>query len=395
MITTPDLTAGQPFNVNDWKTHLIDPDKKDAVWGRQLFTVNKPNLRTAFASSGFIGTYSLDFELIRQYANGNQPVELYKVQFDPQDKQAIYTGLNWDIAPIIPTLRSRVLKDMSLVPQDVLCEAIDPIANSKKNMDKLRLKAQPIVDKKLKQFSDKLGLEQPMKSGYSKKVLSTPFDSEMDLSSDDEIDLLMSKEAGYYNFNVEMANELGIKAIFEYNNYSELSLLLDKDAFDYGMCAYRTYTNVTDGMPTFQYLRPDKLFVGSSKYADYHDINMWYYPVPATLADVKDYFGDELTDADAKQIWEQAGKRRPSDMSSSATGYANDWRQWDYGDLMKIEIDMFYFEVKTQDILTYEETTTKTGGKKLKKKPFDYTVPKEKESEGTKKKKNFWAEVWY
>ncbi len=392
MITTPDLTAGQPFNVNDWKTHLIDPEKKDAVWGKNIFEVNKPNLRTAFASSGFIGTYSLDFEMIRQYANGNQPEAIYKVQFDPQDKQAKYTGLNWGIAPIIPTLRSRVLKEMASVPQDVLCEAIDPIANSKKNMDKLRLKAEPIVNKQLKKFALKMGLQTPMKANYSKKILNTPFDSSTEFESDEEIDLLMSKEAGYYNFNVEMANELAIKSILEYNNFSEISLLLDKDAFDYGMCAYRTYMNVTDGMPTFQYLRPDKIHVGGSKYADYSDVNMWYYPVPATLADVKDYFGDDLTEEDAKAIWEQSAKRRPSDISTYPIGYTSDWRHWNYGDLMKIEVDMFYFEVKTQDVLTYEESITKTGGKKLKKKPFDYTPPKDGEK---KSKKNFWAEVWY
>src|SRR6185436_18672731 len=113
------------YDINSFETHLIDPEKKDSKWGAEIFKQNRINLKNAFAGGGSIGSYNIDFDLIRQYANGNQPIEIYRVQFDPQDKQAIYTGLNWNIAPIIPTLRSRVLKEMDSVPSEIDCQAVD------------------------------------------------------------------------------------------------------------------------------------------------------------------------------------------------------------------------------------------------------------------------------
>ncbi len=390
------MTQGS-YQISDWNTHLVDPEKKDAKWGYNIFISNKPYLRTAFASGGQLGTYSLDYDLIRQYAYGNQPENIYRVMFDPQDKQAIYTGLNWTVASPIPTLRARILKDMADVPSDVNCQAVDEMANNQRNMDKLRLKAQPIIDKKLAQFSAKMGLDVPMKSGFDKQILNTPMQQSPDLGleteSDDEIDIYMDKESGYYNSDVELANELAIKAIFEYNDFEKIRLMLHEDAFDYGIGAFRTYISTADGMPKFQYLRPDRVFVQRSKYRDFNDINMWYYPVPATLAEIRDYFGDELTENDAKEIWEGAAKRRPADYSAYPSWYTWDWRRWNYDDLSKIEIDMFYFEVKTTNMSTYEVSTTKGGTKKYKKKSLEYEQPEE--SIYDKKKVNYSAEVWY
>jgi hypothetical protein len=385
------------YTVNNFKTHLIPTSQKTADWGYKVFISNKHLLSSAFVSINSANTansFNLDYDLIRQYAQGNQPDSIYRVQFDPQQKQAIYTGLNWAIAPVIPTLRTRVLKELSQVPLDVVCEAVDEMANSKKNMDRLRLMAQPILDKKLARLSQKMGLERPIKSGFDKEILNKPQggtipDLGLDLSDDDEVDIYMDREAGYYNTNVEIANELGIKAIFEYNNFDEITKYLDEDLFDYGVCAYRRYTSTVTGMPTFQYLRTDKIFIQRSRYKDFRDANMWYYPVNASLADILDYFGDELTEADVKEIWEKANKRMPPELSGNASSFGFDWRRWNYGDLTRIEVDLSYFEFKSQNILSYEVSKTKNGSNKLKPKEYDY------QPTGEKRKENYYAEVWY
>ncbi len=91
----------QSWALNNFKTHMIDTSKKDAKWGYNVFISNKHLLSSAFISINSANTansYNIDYDLIRQYAMGNQPDSIYKVMFDPQQKQAIYTGLNWAIA---------------------------------------------------------------------------------------------------------------------------------------------------------------------------------------------------------------------------------------------------------------------------------------------------------
>lgn len=398
----PDIQINQPraagdYDINNYLTHLIPPEKKDEKWAYNIFVENRRYMNVAFG-----GWYwNQDADLIKQFAYGNQPVSRYKIVFDPQDKESVYMGLNWDIAPVIPPLRQRVLAELNNIPTEVECEAVDEMANSQRNMDKLRLKAQSILDEKLKGWSQRMGYDRPMKSGFDKKILNSPMnevdgmkDFQLNLENDDELNIYMDRDSGYYNQDIELANELAIQAIFKHTGFNDILIMCKDDTFDYGICAFRSYIDSYTGLPVFQYLNPSRLWIQKSKYKDYHDVNMWYYAVPSTLADLIDYFGNDISEQEARDIWDKSAKRRPTEwVNGYPSGYNWDWRRWSYGDLRKVEIDMFYFEVKTNDYITYEVSKTKTGGVKMKKKTLDYEPPKESQNE--KRKQNYWAECWY
>ncbi len=377
------------LSLSSWDTHLIDPSKKTAEWGYDFFITNKGTQRPAFG-----GWYqNFDPLLIRQFAYGNQPIERYKVQFDPQDKESIYLGLNWGIAPVIPVLRQRLLAELAQVSTTPQVTAIDDLANNQRNMDRLRLKVQPIIDEKLRMFSAKMGYDRPMKSNFDQQILNNPMSKvkgmeelQLNFENDDELNMIF--DGGYYSQKAETAEELTIKAILEYNQFDEFKTLLDEDAVDFGMCAFRTYIDNFTGMPRFQYMEPFKLYLPHSRYKDYRDAQMWYYRPPATLTDVLEQFGNELSEEDAKMIWEKASKKNPTDYNSYNL-YGWDWRRWNYNDLKNIQVDLYYFEFKSPNCVTYEVAETKNGKKKLKKKSFDY------EGNGTKKKQTYWAEVVY
>jgi len=392
MSNTTDKTSIASLNIYDWKTHAIDPSKKTAEWGADLFLSSR-NLMRPIYGGWYNGQNSYDATLIRQFAEGNQPIERYKVDFDPQDKQAMYMGMNWDIAPIIPQIRQRILADLNKIPASISCNAIDPLANQKKLNDKKLLMIQPILDRKLAQLSKKMGLERPIKSEFDKQVLRKPLGGEgmpnvdIDFENEAELDMLMNSE--YYSMDIEIAQEITQKAIFDYNQFDEMSKLLKEDAIDFGMSTHRLYIDNFTGMPKMQYMYPYKCFIMWSKFKDYHDANMWYYRPAATLVDVLEQFGHLLTIEDVKMIWDKASHRQATDYPSYGL-YGFDWRRWNMADLRKVEIDMYYFEVKSPDVITYEESKTKTGKPKIKRKPNDYEVDGE-----DKKKQVYWAECVY
>jgi len=304
----------------------------------------------------------------------------------------MYMGMNWAIAPVIPQIRQRILADLNKIPATISCNAIDPLANQKKLNDKKILQIQPIIDRKLAKLSAKMGLQTPIKSGFDKKILKNPVSGDMpnvelDYENEDELNMLMNSE--YYSMNVEIAQEITQKAIFDYNQFDEMSKLLKEDAVDFGLSTHRLYIDNFTGMPKMQYMYPYKCYIMYSKFKDYHDANMWYYRPAATLVDVLEQFGHLLTMDDVKMIWDKAGHRQVTDYPSYNM-YGFDWRRWNMADLRKIEIDMYYFEVKSPDTVTYEKSKTKNGKTKLKKKPNDY-VPDDAE----KTKEVYWAECVY
>ncbi len=144
------------LDANDFRTHLIPPEEKTAEWGRSVFIATRPYLKAAFGGGygiAYNNSNNYDAQLIRQFAEGNQPESRYVVTFDPQDKTGEYYPLNWGIAPVIPQTRNRVLADLWKIPTAVQCMAVDELANNQRNLDRLRLKAEPLLNQKLAQLS--------------------------------------------------------------------------------------------------------------------------------------------------------------------------------------------------------------------------------------------------
>jgi hypothetical protein len=98
-------------------------------------------------------------------------------------------------------------------------------------------------------------------------------------------------------------------------------------------------------------------------------------------------FGHVLNEEAAKEIWQKSVKRKEVDFPSYNI-YGWDWRRWNNADLKKIEVDMYYFEVKTTDYVKYDISKAKNGNTKVKKLEYG-----DKDVKGTSK--NYWAECWY
>ena len=103
-------------SVYDYTFHLIDPKKKDAKWALDYIKVLYPQLTSYFSSPYWNGRF--DYATIRAYGRGQQPVQIYKDQFNPQGYAASraggsgaandWTGMRWNIPNPIPKYKNIV-----------------------------------------------------------------------------------------------------------------------------------------------------------------------------------------------------------------------------------------------------------------------------------------------
>jgi len=202
-------------NLWDWTQHLIPAEDKTEQWALQFFKRYVPYLQPLYSSSYYnvnVGDRT-GVDMIHSYAMGTQDGMQYKTYFSPQDKEGKYLGLNFNNIPaIIPRFRQKLIADIQKIPVEINAMAVDPIANSKRQKDKERLKIQKVLDQRLAELSKIIGYPQPVKSGIASKVLKMPQmgesneqgqqplnNAEFDLSDDAELQIYMDKESGFYN----------------------------------------------------------------------------------------------------------------------------------------------------------------------------------------------------
>lgn len=407
------LRDQQTNSLFDWTTHLIPAEQKNEAWFLSLCKRYAPYFRSIYGAD-FNGSRPYSTDLIRQYANGTQSPEIYRVMFDPQFKKGEYLGINFENIPaIIPRFRQKLIADIQKIPVEIKATAIDPVANDKRNLDKLRLKIQPIIDEKLAQLSKKIGYDTPIKSGLSSKVLKSPiptmqngdqaqgqaqpaFDMNFDFSDDQELALYMDKSAGYYSQDVEIAQELTIQALNQLNEIENIKQLLIEDAIDYGRAACRVYCDKYSGLPSIQYLDVRNVMVIDTWQKDLKKAECWAISPLVSLSELLRTIGDCLTVDDVRQIYDFAVKTYGYvDSIGIAYPYWNNLngRKFNATDFDVIKVPMTYIELRSPNSDVYEQSTTRYGDTKLKKKEYYYQPPED--SQYNKKKRETWYDCIY
>lgn len=391
----PQENQRSPLNVYEWSIHLIDPKKKDAAWGLSIVQWYRP-LCLPFSEAFYAyGGGAFNTDLIHQYATGTQSPDIYKAIFDPIEKKAAYMGVNFDMIPaVIPKFRQIMADNIIKIPVEIVATATDPIANNKRGKDKERLKMQKALDEELAKLSRAVGYQKPIKSGIDKQILKTPMGngsgmdmSQFDMENDEELDLMMQS---YYSMDVEVASELGIQGLFDQDQIVETKKSWVYDAIDYGCAAGRVYCSDYTGLPKTEYLDVRNLRVPFTERRDAKNVPIWMYPYMLTLNQCIEYMGDELTPKLLEQMYVWAVKYYGY---RDFAGNAYDWNnraQYNRTDFNAISLPMTYFEFQSPNCEVYEESKTKYGNTRLKKKEYDYKPPTE-----DKKRNEYWKFAVY
>jgi hypothetical protein len=134
-----------PFAVSTYQgqsiefpKHDIDPAHKGKDWHRQYCeAIYSVYLRDR---AGIKYSKRAEMDMLRLYAEGNQPVEKYMDRLFPIDPKTNtrkgYMNVSWDIISVIPKFRSIVTGMFEKIDHDIMCNAIDPNSQNEKEQMK-------------------------------------------------------------------------------------------------------------------------------------------------------------------------------------------------------------------------------------------------------------------
>jgi hypothetical protein len=395
-----------PLAGADWSMHLIDPAKKNADWGYQVITYLYGNMSFYYTYRGYNawdGTGGM--AMIKDYSNGCQSPDITKQLFDAQFKGertgtnpnmvAQYTNLNWEIISVIPKYRRILEARLNKIETNIECTATDVLAKNAKQEAKLQLSIQKYVDEIMADFSKRMKLDKPMKSGIGQATMKSPTsgdamsalnDIEFDLSNDAELQFYMDN---YFKLKVEIASEITLQAILDLNEIDRIKKQLDRDAIDYAFCATRVFRDKNTMFPKIERLDISKIMMPYSTRNDKKDIGGWGYYEYCSLNRVIELLGDEMTPEMLRELYKFActyptgfavGANMP-DITQTRVGFF---------DFEKVKLPMVYVEFLSQNAESYEYTKTKFNSTKLKKVDFGYET-----KDKNKSVKQHWAQVAY
>ena len=198
-------------------------------------------------------------------------------------------------------------------------------------------------------------------------------------------------ETYLYKGDIERAFELGIEHyLINLNKWRIKGSRFNNDVKHFLKACGRWYIDETNGRGTVDYLEPDYLFTSPFIQENGEDITFWHYEYYVTFAEFVRMFGQGLTDAQLKEVFElnrnQGGNHR---MDFNKAGSIK-------GSNASIKIGMF--SILTQDADKFSEKYANNKIPVWQRKPLSW-LPKEgtEKEEGEMRQKiyNTWYSCYY
>jgi len=281
---------------------------------------------------------------------------------------------------------------------------IDKFAKSQKQKDKDKIIYQREFRKLINSVHEMLHLP-PIKESETPyayvKSLSEKDSDNMIGNVDTLLDYIKSEihdnqdltlyETYLYKGDIERAFELGIEHyLINLNKWRIKGSRFNNDLKHFLKACGRWYIDETNGRGTVEYLEPDYLYTSPFIQENGEDITYWHYEYYTTFAEFVRQFGQGLTDAQLKEVFElnrnQGGNHRMNyDKAGSIKG-------------SNASIKIGVFSILTQDAEKFSEEYANGKVPVWKRKPLSW-LPKEgknkEEGEIRQKIYNTWYSCYY
>ena len=284
-----------------------------------------------------------NFERLRLYARGEQPIQKYKDELSINGDLS-YLNLDWKPVPIIPKFVDIVVNGMNEKKYDLKAYAQDPTSQ------KIRTQYANAVARDM--YSQDLLEQAKQTTGKDYSSSNIPADELPETKEELELHMQLS-----YKQSIEVAEEEVIDNILAKNKFNLVKKRLNNDLTVLGIGACKTNFNRANGV-TVDYVDPVDLVYSYTKDPNFEDI---YYAgeikvIP--LAELKKQFPD-LTDEDLAKIAKYPG--RAGYMRGPSTN--NDM------------VQVMYFEYKTYIDQVFKIKQTDQGLEKALEKPDFFAPP--------------------
>ena len=295
------------------------------------------------SNPGYAATNYNNFNLLRLYARGEQPVQKYK------DELAIngdlsYLNLDWKPVPVISKFVDIVVNGISQRNYDINAFAQDPACVKTRTDYANDLLIDIEAKEYLEEAQKKLGI-----NAFSMIDGNTP-------QTHEELEVHMQMD---FKQSVEVAEEEVINHVLDNNKYDLVRQRLNYDLTVLGIGAVKTNWNRTQGV-TVDYVDPACLVYSYTEDPNFEDTYYAGEVKAITLSDLKMQFPN-LTDDEMETIQMYPGNQE----------YLRNWN----GKQDDLTVQVLYFEYKTYSDQVFKIKHTEQGLEKALEKTDKFNPP--------------------
>ena len=197
-----------------------------------------------------------NFNNLRLYARGEQPVQKYKDELSINGDLS-YLNLDWKPVPILSKFIDIVVNGISQKAYEVKAYAQDPSSLKQRTNYASRLYEDMLSQEYLNNLKQTLGVD-----------IYQSVDSSLVPESEEELELHMQLK---YKQSVEIAEEEAISTVFAQNKYDLIRRRLNMDLAVCGIAAAKTDFNTANGI-TLDYVDPAYMVYSYTEDPNFQDI---------------------------------------------------------------------------------------------------------------------------
>ena len=309
-----------------------------------------------------------DFNRLRLYARGEQPIQKYKNEL-AIDGDLSYLNIDWTPVPIIPKFVDIVVNGMSDRLFTIKAYAQDALSAEKRNQYQDMIEGEMAAKEVLLQVQDKFGIDPFMVSPE-------------DLPNDDEeLSLFMQLN---YKPAIEIAEEEAINTIFLENHYDDIKRRFDYDLTTIGIAVGKHEFLPGEGVK-INYVDPANVIYSYTEDPYFRDCFYWgeVKTVPITEL-IK--INPRLTKEELEEI---------SKTNQSWGEYYSVSRFYSDNVFSRDTCTLLYFNYKTTKSYVYKKKILDGNASRVIEKDDTFNPPAEMMEEGRFEKIEKTIDVWY
>ena len=284
-----------------------------------------------------------NFNTLRLYARGEQPIQKYKDELSINGDLS-YLNLDWKPVPILSKFVDIVVNGISQKAYEIKAYAQDPSSVKKRTSYASKMYEDMLAKEYIENIKNTLGID----------LHQTP---NPDVIPETEEELELHMQLGYKQA-IEIAEEEAISSVMAQNKYNLVRRRLNMDLTVCGIAACKTNFNTSNGI-TIDYVDPAYMVYSYTEDPNFEDIYYVGEIKSITIPELKKEFPN-ISEEELKRIQKMPGNRQ------YVTGYSG----YDEN-----TVQVLYFDYKTYHNQVFKIKQTDQGLMKAIEKPDTFNPP--------------------
>jgi hypothetical protein len=323
---------------------VSDAEKASIKYGSQVaMAIEYEWFRSGRTNGNRYLTNWNNFNTLRLYARGEQPVQKYKDELSINGDLS-YLNLDWKPVPILSKFVDIVVNGISQKAYEIKAYAQDPASLKKRTNYASRLYEDMLSKEYLQNLKQTLGVD-----------MFQSADNGLVPESDEELELHMQLS---YKQSIEIAEEEAISTVFAQNKYDLIRRRLNMDLVTCGIAAAKTNFNTANGI-TLDYVDPAYMVYSYTEDPNFEDIYYVGEIKSITIPELKKEFPN-ISKEELERIQQMPGNRQ----------YITGWGGYDAN-----TVQVLYFDYKTYHNQVFKIKQTDQGLIKAIEKPDTFNPP--------------------